>query len=67
MIDGYDVLKGLALLMLVEGAAYALFPQAMRNAMQQLMQMPMEAIRLVGLIVATVGLAILWAVVRFTG
>ena len=66
MIDGYDVLKGIALLMLVEGVVYALFPQGMRNAMQQMMHMPVEALRLVGAIVATFGIALLWLVTRFT-
>ncbi|MEO0392372.1 MAG: DUF2065 domain-containing protein [Pseudomonadota bacterium] len=66
MIDGYDVLKGIALLMLVEGAAYALFPNGMRQAMQQMLQMPLEAIRLMGLIAATIGLALLWGVMQFT-
>ncbi len=46
--------------MLLEGAAYALFPGGMKRAMREMMDMPEGQLRIVGLAVATIGLALVY-------
>ncbi len=45
--------------MLLEGAVYALFPSGMKRAMREIMEMPEGQLRSGGLIIATIGLAII--------
>jgi uncharacterized protein YjeT (DUF2065 family) len=59
-----DVLiAALGLVLLLEGLAYALFPERMRDLMVQVLQTPPETLRTVGLAAAAIGLIILWLAV----
>ncbi|PHS39944.1 MAG: hypothetical protein COA91_04750 [Robiginitomaculum sp.] len=46
--------------MLVEGAVYALFPGGMKRAMREMMDMPEGQLRIAGLVVAAIGLALIY-------
>lgn len=46
--------------MLLEGAAYALFPGGMKRAMREMMDMPEGQLRISGLVVAGIGLALIY-------
>lgn len=50
----------IGLVLVLEGAIYALFPQAMKNMMVQVMSMPASNIRNGGLIAAIFGSLIVW-------
>ncbi len=50
------------LVLVLEGAIYALFPQQMKNMMVQIMSMPASNIRNGGLVSAIVGVVIVWLV-----
>ncbi|MBV6632078.1 MAG: DUF2065 domain-containing protein [Alphaproteobacteria bacterium] len=67
MLDFADVLKAIALVMLLEGVAYALFPDAMRNAMRQMLSLPNEALRLMGMIAVTLAVCVLWLMGNYLG
>ena len=56
-----DLWAALGLVLVIEGACYALFPQAMIDMMRRLPDISPRAIRLAGLIAITIG----WLVVRF--
>ncbi|MEM6903125.1 MAG: DUF2065 domain-containing protein [Pseudomonadota bacterium] len=62
-----DVLKAIAFVLLFEGAAYALFPDGMRNAMREMLQLPTEALRIMGLIAVTLSLCIFWFFANYLG
>jgi uncharacterized protein YjeT (DUF2065 family) len=55
-----DLWTALALMAVVEGLLYALFPSAMRQALLQISAIGAEALRPVGLLVASLGVAALW-------
>jgi len=57
-----DLLIALGLVMVLEGAMYALFPQQMINMIRRLPELPPQAIRLAGLVAVALG----WLVVKFT-
>lgn len=50
----------LALVLVIEGALYALFPRAMKNMLAQAMSMPESTLRGVGLASAIAGVFIIW-------
>lgn len=55
-----DLLTALALVLVIEGALYGLFPDAMRRAMSMVIEMPAGTLRAVGLAAAGTGLVFLW-------
>ena len=55
-----ELLIALALVLVIEGALYALFPEAMKRMMVSLAQQPGSALRSAGLLTATVGVGIVW-------
>lgn len=57
-----DLLSALGLLLVLEGLAYAAFPNAMRSALVALLSMPQAHVRTVGLTTAIIGLVIVWLV-----
>jgi uncharacterized protein len=62
---GVEILiAALGLVLVLEGVAYALFPQGMKETMRQIQNMPLEALRLMGLIAVTIGVAIVWFATR---
>ncbi|ANK80486.1 MAG: hypothetical protein TEF_06490 [Rhizobiales bacterium NRL2] len=56
----HDLLVALALMVAIEGAAYALFPDGMRRALAVLLDQPAERIRLTGLVACIVGVGLVW-------
>ena len=52
-----DLLTALALVLVIEGALYALFPNAMRRAMARLLETPEAPVRLAGVLAALIGAA----------
>ena len=56
------LLKGLALLMIVEGLAWALAPSYLERLLEALREMLPEARRWMGLGVAVIGAVLLWLV-----
>lgn len=57
-----DFLAALGLVFIIEGLAFAAFPHAARRAVMAMTQTPDEALRLVGLLSAVLGLTVLWLV-----
>ncbi len=56
-----DLLVAVGLVMVLEGAIYALFPQAMIDAMRKLPEIPPQVIRLTGLVAVAIG----WLLVKW--
>ncbi len=54
----------IALILLIEGALYALFPTGMKRMLADVMRMPASMIRKSGMIAAALGLAILYILYR---
>lgn len=54
-----DVLQGIGFVFLLEGISYALFPDAMKRMMVQVMALPAETLRHLGLIFAIFGFLII--------
>ena len=57
-----DFLVALALILVIEGALYALFPEGMKRMMMRLIDEPTARIRAVGLVAAAVGVLAVWLV-----
>ena len=55
-----DLITALALVLVIEGALYALFPDAMKRVVLGIVDMPAATLRNAGLIAASVGVAIVW-------
>ena len=53
---------GLGLALVLEGVAYALFPDAMRRMMVQVLALPEGNLRFAGLLAVLVGVGIVWLV-----
>ena len=59
-----DLWTGLALVLVIEGALYALFPEGMKRVAARALLVPPQAMRLAGLAAACVGVALVWLVRR---
>jgi uncharacterized protein YjeT (DUF2065 family) len=55
------LLQGVAVVLALEGMAYALAPAAMRRAIMTLAEAPEQRLRLGGLVAAVLGVAVAWA------
>lgn len=55
-----DLFTALGLAAVIEGAAYAIAPEATKRAFIEFFSMPVEARRLVGLLVCTGGILLVW-------
>ncbi|KAA0677751.1 DUF2065 domain-containing protein [Azospirillum brasilense] len=55
-----DFLTALALVLVIEGVLYALFPTAMRRLIVEALTMPENRLRTVGLATAMVGVGFVW-------
>lgn len=55
-----DLLTALALALVIEGALYALFPEAMRRFMVQVLAQPESLLRGAGVVAALVGIGAIW-------
>ena len=61
----HDVLTAVAIVLVIEGGLYALFPVGMKRAMAMLQAQPAESLRIAGLGAATAGVALVWALDAF--
>jgi uncharacterized protein len=59
-----DLGTALALVLVVEGVLYALFPEAMKRAAARTLAVPPQTLRLAGLAAACAGVALVWLVRR---
>jgi uncharacterized protein YjeT (DUF2065 family) len=57
-----DLVIAFALVLVIEGLLYALFPDAMKRMMESVMSMPSSSIRSAGLLSAIVGVGIVWLI-----
>lgn len=55
-----ELLTAFALILVIEGALYALFPQAMKRLLLHVMGMPVSSMRTVGLVSVIVGVVLVW-------
>lgn len=55
-----ELLTALALILVIEGVLYALFPDGMKRILVQVMAMPSGTMRTAGLVAATVGVVVVW-------
>jgi len=56
-----DLLAAMGLVLVIEGALYALFPQAMINTMRRLPEIPPATLRMMGLASVALG----WLLVKW--
>ncbi len=59
-----DLLTALALALAIEGAIYALFPEAMKRFMVQVLDQPTAALRIAGIAAAVLGVGFVWLIRR---
>ena len=55
-----ELIIAIGLLFFIEGILYALFPSKMKNMLKKLEKLPINKLRLNGLIFAIIGFAIVW-------
>jgi hypothetical protein len=56
-----DLATAIGLVLVIEGVVYALVPEAARRALAVVMQQPVGALRLGGLVAIAAGFGIVWA------
>lgn len=56
----WGLLQGVAVVLALEGIAYALAPEAMRRGLVMLIQAPEHRLRIGGLVAAVLGVALAW-------
>jgi len=59
-----DLWTALALVLVIEGAAYTLFPDGMRRMMLKVVTVPSSSLRMVGMVSAILGVAAIWLLRR---
>lgn len=59
-----DLLTALGLAVAIEGLLYALFPNAMKKMMLQVLAQPQASLRTAGLVAAIAGVGIVWLIRR---
>ena len=57
-----DFLVAIGLVLVIEGAIYAIAPDRMKTMMRQVMDVPDQTLRTVGLIAAAIGVAMVWMI-----
>ncbi|HEY0220509.1 MAG TPA: DUF2065 domain-containing protein [Afipia sp.] len=55
-----DFLVGLGMLFVIEGLIFAAFPAGMRKAMRAALDSPETSVRILGLVMAVLGLVLIW-------
>jgi uncharacterized protein YjeT (DUF2065 family) len=55
-----DLATGLALVLVIEGILYAVFPEGMKRVAQRAIQVPPQLLRASGLLAASIGVVIVW-------
>jgi uncharacterized protein YjeT (DUF2065 family) len=59
-----DLLTAVGLVLVLEGAAYALFPGGVRRLLEVARATPEDRLRIGGMAAAAIGLVLVWAVRR---
>jgi uncharacterized protein len=59
-----DLWTAFALVLVIEGVLYALFPEGMKRAAARAMAIPPQALRLAGLAAVCIGVALVWLLRR---
>jgi uncharacterized protein len=59
-----DLWTGLALVFVVEGILYALFPDGMKRVAARTVQVPPQILRGAGLMAAAIGVVVVWLLRR---
>jgi hypothetical protein len=57
-----DLWTAFALVLVIEGCLYALFPEAMKRAASRALALPPHVLRIAGLCAACAGVALVWLV-----
>ena len=57
-----DFLTAVALILVIEGAVYALFPDAIKRMMAQVLTLPDGSLRWAGLAAAVLGIFLVWVI-----
>ena len=57
-----ELVIALALILVIEGSLYALFPEGMRKMVQRIEQVPRSSLRTSGLLATICGVGIIWLV-----
>ena len=57
-----ELIISIALILVLEGGLYALFPGGMRAMALQIERVPASSLRSAGLLAATIGVGIIWLV-----
>ena len=57
-----DVVTAVGLILALEGALYALFPELMRRLAAQMLETPGDTLRLAGVVSAAAGVTVVWLV-----
>ncbi|MGQ0742695.1 MAG: DUF2065 domain-containing protein [Alphaproteobacteria bacterium] len=55
-----ELLQALALVLVIEGVLYALFPGALKRIMIRALETPDGALRMAGLVACAIGVAAVW-------
>jgi uncharacterized protein YjeT (DUF2065 family) len=55
-----ELITAIALILVIEGGLYALFPEGMRKMAMKVDKVPPSLLRSAGLLAATVGVGIVW-------
>jgi uncharacterized protein YjeT (DUF2065 family) len=55
-----ELITAIALILVIEGGLYALFPEGMRKMAMQIEKVSPSSLRSAGLVAATVGVGIVW-------
>jgi uncharacterized protein len=61
-----DFTTALALVLVIEGILYSLFPESMKRMVSQVLVLPASALRVTGVIAACLGVAAVW-LIRHSG
>ena len=59
-----DLGTALALVLVIEGILYAVFPDGMKRVAARSMQVPPQTLRIAGLAAACIGVALVWLLRR---
>jgi len=57
-----ELITAIALILVIEGGLYALFPEGMRRMALQIEKVAPSSLRSAGLLAATVGVSIIWLI-----
>jgi uncharacterized protein YjeT (DUF2065 family) len=55
-----EIVTAIGLVLVLEGALYALFPEFMKRMAQQAIETPGDTLRIAGVISAALGVAVVW-------